>query len=215
MFLIMFDIDGTLVSSSKFDVECYIRTAKDLFGVDIPSDINEYKHATDSGILDEIISWFKIPGEKEKNKEKFIKIFNDRISEYIADNPGLVNEIKGASKYIDYLKSLDNVKIALATGCWEETARIKLNAAKINITGIPIASSSDHYIRTEIMKIAENRATGSTAFESKIYFGDAGWDLEASKELGYGFVLVGNRVEYETRITDFSDIDNIMKIINI
>ncbi len=58
-------------------------------------------------------------------------------------------------------------------------------------------------------------STDSTPFESKIYFGDARWDLEASKELGYRFILVGTRVEYKAQINDFQDINNIIELINI
>lgn len=215
MHLIMFDIDGTLVNSSKFDEDCYFQTAKDLFGVDIPTDINEYKHATDSGILDEIIVRFEIQGDIERLKKKFIKTFNERIFEYISDNADKVDEIRGASEFLTYLKTLDNIKIALATGCWEETARLKLSAANIDITGVPIASSSDHFIRIEIMKLAEHHAMDSAPFESKSYFGDARWDLKASKELGFKFILVGKRFENVHQIDDFQKVDDIMNILNL
>ncbi len=215
MHLIMFDIDGTLVNSSKFDEETYIQTAKDLLGVDIPTDINEYPHATDAGILDEIISRFKIQGDRKDIIKGFRAEFNRRISDYIDNNAGRVHEIAGASGFIRHLQTFKNVKICLATGCWEETARLKLDAAGIDITGLAVASSSDHYIRTEIMKLAESKTGYRKTFESKTYFGDAAWDLEASQKLGCRFVLVGNRIEHKTSINDYQDIDRIMDIIDI
>jgi len=209
----MFDIDGTLVNSSKFDEYCYIQTAKELLGIEIPADINEFKHATDSGILDEIIDRFNVPGDKNQIHETFKKNLLKNMTEQITCNTDRIEEIKGASKFLKYLQGLDHVKIAIATGCWEETARLKLDAANIDITGLPFASSSDHYIRTEIMKLAESRVMDSISFQSIIYFGDAVWDFEASNELGYEFMLVGNRIEHEKQIDDYQRIDEIMSLL--
>ena len=51
----MFDIDGTLVNSNDFDEECYLKAAETVLSVKISSDWENYEHATDSGILNEVI----------------------------------------------------------------------------------------------------------------------------------------------------------------
>ena len=41
--LIMFDVDGTLVDSTRFDEECFLKTAEILFGIEISSDWDSYE----------------------------------------------------------------------------------------------------------------------------------------------------------------------------
>ena len=54
MRLIMFDVDGTLVDSTGFDEECFLKASEILFGIEISSDWDTYKYATDIGILEEV-----------------------------------------------------------------------------------------------------------------------------------------------------------------
>jgi phosphoglycolate phosphatase-like HAD superfamily hydrolase len=213
--LIMFDIDGTLVNSSGFDEVCYLKAAQNVLDVDISSNWEEYSFATDAGILDEAIKRYNVLGDKSHIQQKFKQVFVRLISEYIATNPESVLEIKGAARFIKYLLNLENVKVAIATGGWEETAKLKLKAANVNVNGCAFASSSDHYNRTEIMKMAESRTSNNVLFESKTYFGDATWDKEASNFLNYRFILVGNRIKHEIQIEDFQDKEGILSILNL
>jgi phosphoglycolate phosphatase-like HAD superfamily hydrolase len=209
----MFDIDGTLVNSSGFDEVCYLKAAQNVLDVDISSNWEEYSFATDAGILDEAIKRYNVLGDKSHIQQKFKQVFVRLISEYIATNPESVLEIKGAARFIKYLLNLENVKVAIATGGWEETAKLKLKAANVNVNGCAFASSSDHYNRTEIMKMAESRTSNNVLFESKTYFGDATWDKEASNFLNYRFILVGNRIKHEIQIEDFQDKEGILSIL--
>lgn len=211
----MFDIDGTLVNSYKFDEECYIQSARTVLGIEISSNWEEYTFATDVGILNEVIDRYNITGKRELIQQKFRGVFLDLIIEHVTSNPERVNEIKGAGKFLQHLQSLPNIKIAIATGGWKETAMIKLKAAGININGCAFASSSDRHSRTEIMKLAEQRAATSVPFKSKIYFGDALWDKNASESLGYTFILVGNRIKHDLQINDYQDIAGILTKLNL
>jgi hypothetical protein len=206
----MFDIDGTLVNSSGFDEECYLKTAEIVLGKKISSNWNEYTNSTDAGILNEIIDMYSIPGDKKQIHRDFKQVFVNLVSEYISKNSSSIREIMGASRFIKYLKHHSNTKVAIATGGFEETAKQKLKAAGINSQDCAFASSSDHYSRTEIMKIAESRAYAGIPFRSKSYFGDAIWDRKASAQLNYRFILVGNRIHWNDQIDDYQNIKLIM-----
>ncbi|MFC1884513.1 HAD family hydrolase [Thermodesulfobacteriota bacterium] len=215
MNLIMFDIDGTLVQSSDFDEEIYLKTAYEVLGREISSNWDQYSHGTDSGILYEALDRYKISGDKEPIHDKFKATFLNHIFEYIEENSNDISEVKGASEFIKYLRGRNDIKIAIATGAWEESGKLKLEAAGIDINGLPFASSSDHYDRTEIMKLAEARVVGKTDFLSKIYFGDAPWDKKACEILNYRFVAVGNRVKNEIQIPDYQQKEKIMEMLNL
>ena len=211
----MFDIDGTLVNSNDFDEECYLRAAETVLSVRISSDWAGYQHATDSGILNEVIDRYKIPGSKEQIRNDFKKVFIDLVSEYIGNNPRSVSEVEGAACFIKYLCKHENCKVAIATGGWEETAKLKLKAAGIDIKKCAFASSSEHNSRVNIMKAAELKASSSVPFISKIYFGDASWDKHASELLNYRFILVGSRIDYKYQIQNFKDLEAILSILNL
>lgn len=194
----MFDIDGTLVESYEIDSQCFIDAVKDVTGLSINSDWSKYQHVTDSGILDEIFvseGYSNSDGIKVKVKQCFLK----RLEASLARDP--VKEIVGASAFLKLLQSMNNVLVSLATGGWCESAKLKLESAKINFSSIPLASSNDHYSRIEIMKLAANRASNNQY--PCTYFGDSVWDKEACSSLGYNFVLVGGNFPHRPSINNF------------
>lgn len=215
MHLAMFDIDGTLVDSMDFDKQCYLKTIRELFNIEVSKNVEDYKHATDSGILDEIITQHNISGNRAEIHRQFRHCFYTLISDHIAQHQDAIHEIKGASRFLNHLRSLENVSVAIATGGWEETAKLKLQTVNIDYRGLAFASSSDHHVRTEVMRIAEKRASNGIPFQSKTYFGDAIWDKKASAELNYRFVLIGNNVTHNLQINDYQNIDHIVETLNL
>jgi len=213
--LIMFDIDGTLVNSFGFDEECYLKTTETVLGIKISSNWSEYEHTTDAGILDEAIDRYKIPGDKKQIQQRFKKVLIDLVSEYISTHPHSVSEIEGAASFFRYLCRREDCKVAIATGGWKETAKLKLEAAGIEVDGCAFASSSEYASRVDIMEAAESKASSNIPFKSKTYFGDASWDKEASEFLNYRFILIGNRIEHINQIKDFKDINTIISMLGL
>jgi len=208
----MFDIDGTLVKSDDFDEECFIAAVSDVLGHDIDPDWNSYKHVSDTGILNEHLERQGITSGQEEIHNSVKKSFIEKVKEYLSKTPA--REVPGASKLIEHFKEQDSVSISIATGGWLETAILKLQSAGIDVSGIPIASSDDHYSRTEIMKVAREKAN-IPSNHSITYFGDAEWDQKASYELGYNFVLVGNRIKHKYSVNDLKNINQILSKVGI
>ena len=52
MYLILFDIDGTLVDSNEFDSEFYVQAVRKVLRIEVGDDWSAYQHVTDGGILD-------------------------------------------------------------------------------------------------------------------------------------------------------------------
>lgn len=196
---VMFDIDGTLIESYDFDSECFAEAVNAVTGVEIDTHWARYENVTDVGILNQFLfeNHLQNTGSVIQNvKQEFL----NKIKNRIAKRP--VNQIPGASAFIDRLKALDGVVISFATGGWYESAVLKLQSAGIDFSGIPMASSNDHYSRVEIMKLAERKATGDVNLRFT-YFGDGSWDLKACEELGVDFVLVGDKLECDQSIKNF------------
>jgi phosphoglycolate phosphatase-like HAD superfamily hydrolase len=212
MHLVMFDIDGTLVESNDFDSMCLQEAIQDVLDISVHTDWGKYRHVTDSGIVLQTLDELHFPHARDPVVESVKKCFIHRVSSYLTNHK--ISAIEGAPEFLSRLIDREDVKVALATGGWLESAKLKLEAAGIDVSGAPIASSSDHFSRTEIMKIAELRS-GRSHYESRTYFGDSPWDLRASEALGYNFVLVGSRLEYDKSVFDFSDSNEILALIGL
>ena len=208
----MFDVDGTLVKSFEFDEECYIDAIFEVLGHRLDTNWQEYEHITDSGILSEHLKRKGITDQHKEIHQAVKTSFVAKIKAYLSSNR--VEEIEGASSIIDLLRNNPEIGISIATGGWLETALLKLQSAGIDVSGVPIASSNDHYSRIEIMKLANDRSMIGSE-EPVIYFGDAQWDRAACNTLGYKFVLIGDRIEHEFSIDDFRNINQVMSVIGL
>ena len=198
----MFDIDGTLVESYDIDAQCFIDAVQEVMGLSINSNWADYEHVTDEGILNEVLSNHGI-SNRDAVKAEIKRRFIQKLEVELAQEP--VREIKGAASFLHRLQSMENVVVSLATGGWRESATLKLRSANIDYLSIPMASSDDHYSRTEIMKLAASRAAKDQY--ACTYFGDGIWDQAASAQLGFNFVLVGDKLNHHQNIMDFQSID--------
>jgi phosphoglycolate phosphatase-like HAD superfamily hydrolase len=193
MHLVVFDIDGTLTATNKVDNECFVLAMQEGLQItDIDTDWTKYRNVTDQGCLEEIVYRHKrrygTQTELNRVKQRHLVLLQGRAD----SDAKLFRSIAGAHETIERLKMLPNVRIALATGAWLESAQIKLRTARFTMEGIPMATCNDSISREEIIRIAESRAiqTAGARFETKTYVGDAVWDLQAASRLSYQFIGV-------------------------
>ncbi len=220
MKLIIFDIDGTILDSVNTDDRCFIQTFYELFEIDLSRvDWNDFKNVTDQGVTTEIFKkWFN-----RTPKRTELEIIKIRYKRLLEQSAGEITEIEQALSFINKLSNEPDYQIAFATGGWRETAYVKCNAIGLDPNDFIFKSSSDHYIRSEIIKLAIKEAkdkNGNEAFESILYFGDGLWDLKATQELGIDFIGVdykGNNalrnVGVRAVISNYREPDNIMSLI--
>ena len=212
MNLIMFDIDGTLVEPYESDSTCFERAVYDVLDIRPDTHWSNYAHVTYSGILNQIISVHRINDQQalihSQVKKKFIEYLNGHLHRQ------KVKEIEGASDFIKLLKSRRDVVLSIATGGWEESAKLKLHSAGIDFSDMVMASCSDHFDRAKIMAIAESKLD-HTGFASKSYFGDGFWDKKATEKLGYNFILVGNRFEYNQQIDNYKNAERVLSYVGL
>ncbi|MET0089936.1 MAG: HAD family hydrolase [Candidatus Thiodiazotropha sp.] len=210
--LVMFDIDGTLVESYDFDAECFQDAVREVLDIEIDTDWHHYRHVSDTGILLQVLDEQGIQTQQETLIRRIRHEFTDRIASHLASEPMIA--VPGARELFEALRQREDVTLALATGGWSETARLKLIAAGFDIHDVPLASSSHHYDRIEIMKQAE-RLCAIDAPQRRTYFGDGPWDVLAAKALGYEFVLVGDRVDHTPSIADYQDLDRVLRLLEL
>lgn len=189
----MFDIDGTLTVSSKADTQCFTAAMCKVLGLDaVEGDWTFYRHVTDTGIVAEVVERrcgrACADADQVSIRDQFVRNLQDRF----VHEP--CHPVSGAAAMIERLLATPNTRLALATGGWEQSARLKLKTAGLNVEGIPFASANDAIEREEIMKIAYARAAkacGVESFDTWTYVGDGIWDLRACQKLGISFIGIG------------------------
>jgi len=184
---IIFDIDGTLLESMSVDTQLYFSAVREVLGPVRVRELSDYEHVTDGGILAQV---FEDNGHAHDPSvaDSIKSIFVEGIRTHI-ERVGSFPAIDGAVQFFERVRTAGDVRVAIATGGWRESALLKLNSAGFNIDGVPLATSNDAHSRVEIMQSALRQAGDS--FASVTYFGDASWDQRACRELGWDLVAVG------------------------
>jgi len=185
---VIFDIDGTLLRSAEVDDALYRQSVRNVLGdVRLRPTLGDYEYVTDSGILAQVFADNGLalcPDLSAAIRSAFVEACRSHI-----DHHGAFPEIPGARAMLRRLSASPAHAVAIATGGWRDTARLKLETAGFDLHGLPLATADDSHDRTEIMQIALARL--GQAFDSVRYFGDGPWDRLACQRLGWEFVAVG------------------------
>jgi phosphoglycolate phosphatase-like HAD superfamily hydrolase len=190
--LIIFDVDGTLIDATEIDNDCFDRAFQETTGVTLTASIwSQFKEVTAQAIVYQALgdTWPDITTTLNRVKESFL--VNLRAGHAL--NPTSVRAFDGTVDLISSLRESPVLNVAIATGCWRETAHFKLKAAGFNLLDIPFACASDCYSRAEIIFLAAQRA--GIPVNRAVYVGDGVWDLRATQQLGIPFIGVGRKVD--------------------
>ena len=188
--LIIFDIDGTLCDTHDVDTRCYIEAVESVTGHSLASvDWAHYTEATSAAIVHQLLSELGIPdaiAAEQRIHDEFVA----RLGAAAQRTPEMFQPIDGALELFEELRR-KNYNIAIATGCWRESAKLKLHRSGFTIGDIPFASASDARRRADIIALAAYRAGFGVG--DAVYVGDGLWDLKAARELCMRFIGVGKR----------------------
>jgi phosphoglycolate phosphatase-like HAD superfamily hydrolase len=226
MKLAIFDIDGTLTNTNSVDDECFVRAFSEVHGItDLDTDWAAYPHTTDSGITLQVLQqkFGRDPeaAELDKFKVRFVKMLT---AQHEADSSGFA-EIAGASSALNLLRRDSGWAVAIATGCWRESASLKLTAARIETNGLPAAYAEDGISREDILKTAVSQSLAQyqvSGFERIVSVGDGLWDVRTAARLNFAFLGVGNgesaaklrQAGAKHVIADFSDFGRLVTFLN-
>lgn len=207
--LVIFDIDGTLTQTACLDSRTYSAAFMEYFGIDkINNNWAEYRYSTDSGFAIELFE--KHVGRKpnldeiQTIKNKFFNLLESQIR----NNKLHCQPLLGAQTIFERIARLTCWDIAIATGCWRDSAFIKLKYANLPHHNIPLGCGDDHIERYEIINIAIERAKNhykQKQYKTVVYVGDKHWDYKASQKLRVKFIGVGEEFALNERV-DFPTI---------
>src|SRR5262249_45296992 len=215
MRLVIFDIDGTLTQSMNADAECFVRSLVDVCGFsDVDTDWSRYKHATDSGVFHEIFEARAGRSPSPIESSQFRQHFVGLLAQASSEAP--FAPVIGVSRLLSRLAGSAEHRVALATGAWRDSARLKMASAGLCYDDYPAASSDDALDRESLIRLSMRRAAERYGgFSDARYVGDGVWDGRACRSVGIPFIGVGTdggveRLAAEGAVCvfpDFSDAD--------
>ena len=219
MKLVIFDIDGTLTQTSRVDEICFTRAFADTHGLEVLADHwVDCPHVSDSGVTQHLFQYYfgREPHDHESGaiKQRLV----DLLEEHHRLDQSYFAEIPRAAETFNRLVEGRGWAKAIATGCWQPSAEMKLRAASINYQGVPGGFAEDGVARESIVGAAISRSRVSYRreyFDRIVSVGDGVWDVRTAARLGLAFIGVAGGARAETLreagakhvIPDFEDAD--------
>jgi phosphoglycolate phosphatase-like HAD superfamily hydrolase len=194
--LIIFDIDGTLINTCDLEDEFYIQAVRFALGENVYIDTNwlNYKYSTDAGVFFEIASGHLSRAPSNQETQQVQDFFINLLVDAFSKDKMLCQCLPGANNIFEKIKSI-GWDVAIATGCWQRSAELKLKMAGIITNDIPLAASNDDFDRKDIIQTSIMRSKNfynKEDYSNIIYVGDMVWDKNSAEALGINFVGVGN-----------------------
>jgi len=189
--LIIFDVDGTLIGGEEEDWRSFEEAFLHVTGSSFPENFFcRIEEITAQAIVHQALPDFSPEArhviEKDVRDEHLLRLH----AAHAFDNKAFLPKT-GAAELLDYLDCQEDLSVAIATGDWHETISFKLEAAGIDVSRFPMATSSDCYSRADIIRLAAERA--GYPLKNTLYVGDGLWDFRATRQLGIPFLGVGHR----------------------
>lgn len=206
--LVIFDVDGTLTATTGVDDECLALAWSEVFGIpadEIDTDWTHYEHSTDRGLTLQVC---RRALRRDPTGDEFGRVqraFFGGLRERSRGAPQMFQPVPGAAGLLAHLRE-GGWAVGIASGAWEESARIKLDAAGLDVAGLPgtfshARADGEPARREEIVAATIARLGGLSqarpAAARAVYIGDGLWDARAARALNIGFVGIRIRGDME------------------
>ena len=221
--LLLFDIDGTLISSAGAGVQSLKLVLTERFG--IADDLHDIEIAgmTDSGIVVSILKKHRIPATNE-NITAFLDSYVHFLSQELPRRRGQL--LPGVLELLERVKSRPHLVLALLTGNVSRGAQLKLEHYGVWHFFEFGAFADDHHDRNELGGFARARAKEKHGREfspeETDVIGDTPRDIACGKAFGARTIAIAtgtwSREELAKHQPDFlfddlSNVDEVMRVL--
>jgi phosphoglycolate phosphatase len=194
MKLVLFDVDGTLLSSSGAGRRALERALREVYGSAGPIDSYDFQGGTDLQIVRDLMAAARVPAEvvTEGESQLFAR-YAEYLDAEVGDGGG-VSVYPGVKMLVERLAATDECVVGLLTGNIEAGARIKLRPTGLWPRFRLGAYGSDHADRNRLPAVAARRAEAlvGRAFRGSdlVVIGDTPRDIECARAFGASAIAV-------------------------
>lgn len=220
-FLLLFDIDGTLLSIPKKGMQIVSESLNEQFQRSMELPHKSFSGQTDWQIFRETLAHHGFDlSESENEWKKFKEIYGSKFEELISINDVKVHN--GAIETTQNLSKITHVQLGLLTGNIKMTAYKKLRLIGIDQQFENGAFGDDHWKREWLGSIAIERFLSKNNSERSkvVIIGDTPRDVDVAKYIGAVSIGVTNgaysRDDLHNHGADFivSELQSIPEILN-
>jgi phosphoglycolate phosphatase len=191
--LVLFDIDGTLLSAGGISARCLGEALLEVFGTTGPIDGYDYSGKTDPQIVRELMRGAgKADAEIERTRPRALACYSDRLRDSL--RPEHVQPKLGVAELLLALAADARVRLGLLTGNLEACARVKLEPLAANgyfPFGAYGSDDEDRYLLPAVAVARAHEATGLAYAGAEIVIvGDSMHDVLCGRSLGARAVAV-------------------------
>ena len=192
MRLILFDVDGTLLSAQGAGRRALGGALEAVYGTRGDLDRYAFPGKTDLSIVLDVMGAAGLtPAAIRDRLDDCFEAYARRLTEEIGDGRG-VRVLPGVAELIRRLQERDDVVLGLLTGNIEEGARIKISPTGLLPAFRTGAYGGDHADRGMLPSLAARRAHALTGYAFRppevLVLGDTPLDVECAR--GFGAVAV-------------------------
>jgi phosphoglycolate phosphatase-like HAD superfamily hydrolase len=191
--IVLFDLDGTLLSAGGADRRAMLRAFQELWGVDAAVEGLRVHGRTDPEILGEIFQARLSRPPRATERQRLYRRYLAHLEEELNSCPGF-RVLPGVVDLLETLAADSTVALGLATGNLEEAARLKLRRADLDRYFRFGGYGSDAADRETLVRLAIER--GRALLPRGLHpvgvflVGDTVFDITAGKRLKIHTVAV-------------------------
>jgi phosphoglycolate phosphatase-like HAD superfamily hydrolase len=134
--LILFDIDATLITTSRTGILAMADAGRELYGQDFSEAGVDFAGRLDPLILADLLRKHGHAPTRE-NVERFRAAYRRHLGPHLA-RPGVARALPGVQELVSALRGTSGVCIGLLTGNYADTGSLKLRAAGIDPGWFPV-----------------------------------------------------------------------------
>jgi phosphoglycolate phosphatase-like HAD superfamily hydrolase len=185
--LVLFDIDGTLLSCGPQVRPIFANALVEVFGTAGDVDAYDFTGRTDPGIVLDLVTGAGVPESEVRAKlPRMRELYTGRLDE------GLEREgmrlLPGVVEILERLASREDIQLALLTGNWEPGAKAKLSRFDLNRFFPFGAFGCDGVGRSELPPVALDRAERASGRRFRpdevLIIGDSVHDVSCAHDHG-------------------------------
>jgi phosphoglycolate phosphatase len=198
MRLVLFDVDGTLITTRGAGMRAFYRTMDHLFKVKVDEEAIRPDGKTDPLILKELLKQSNLEDRWcDKTRDVLFSLYLDYLDDEMsrAKERGLIRILPGVTDLLDMLTAQPDFCIGLVTGNLEQGAHIKLKNAGLDDYFRFGGYGSDSEDRTVLTRIGIQRGSRIIApapVEGTFVIGDTPLDIHHGHAAGARVIAVAS-----------------------
>ena len=220
--LLLWDIDGTLISTGAAGQGAIVRATAQQFGGNGNLEGVEIAGRTDLAIAHQILKKYGAP-IRDEDAQSFLEIYLRMLAEELPLREGRV--LPGIREILERLTPEPNTTLGLLTGNLQRGARLKLEHYQLWRYFAFGAFADDHHDRNELGAFAISRALEGTGVKfaggQVDVIGDTGHDINCGKAIGARTIAVATGSWSREQLAEhgpdflFDDLSNVDEVIEV